>query len=182
MKRDTAMNDEMRLMDRRKSQRGSTLIEFALVVTVSFMMIFAVVDFSRAAYAYHFVSDAARQATRAASVRGLNSCGSFPGDCNWSTSLQVLQYLYSSAPSGLNVCCPSCSNSCSSGAGLLQVTANWPRTAGSGISGSTSCNGIPNSPGCAVQVTVQYTYGFMLPFMPNSTITMSSTSEMLISQ
>lgn len=178
------MKNETHRIVKREGERGSTLIEFALVATVALTMIFAVIDFSRAAYAYHFVSDAARQATRWASVHGNSSCSTYPSQCKINTPGPVWTYVGTLAPAGLYVCCPNCAVNCSSGPGYLQVSASWPGTAGSGIpTGNTSCNPSPNdNPGCAVQVTVQYTYGFMLPFMPHSNITMSSTSEMLISQ
>ena len=179
------MRNEIHRTTEREGQRGSTLIEFALVATVALTMIFAVIDFSRAAYAYHFVSDAARQATRWASVHGHSSCATYPSLCDIQTTPPVQTYVQGIVPAGLTVCCPTCTNNCSSGPGFLQVSANWPNNAGTGIpAGNSSCNSPTHkdNPGCAVQVTVQYTYGFVLPFMPHSNITMSSTSEMLISQ
>ena len=52
------------------NERGSALWEFAFVLTVMLTLIFGVMEFSQVMYAYHFVSNAAREATRYASVRG----------------------------------------------------------------------------------------------------------------
>ena len=53
-----------------KSEEGSSLVEFALIFLVLMTMMLGIIDFCRAAYAYHFVSNAAREATRYAAVRG----------------------------------------------------------------------------------------------------------------
>ena len=47
-----------------KSEEGSSLVEFALIFLVIMTMILGIIDFCRAAYSYHFVSEAAREATR----------------------------------------------------------------------------------------------------------------------
>ena len=50
--------------------------------------------------------------------------------------------------------------------------------------GSPACPGgnLNNKPGCVVQVTVNYTYTFYFPLLPQSPMTMSSESQMLITQ
>jgi hypothetical protein len=47
---------------------------------------------------------------------------------------------------------------------------------------SNPCRIFQNNPGCAVQVVVTYQFKFILPFMPKSTYSMKSTSEMVISR
>ena len=37
-------------------ERGSTLVEFALVLIVLMVMMFGIIDFARALYTYHFVA------------------------------------------------------------------------------------------------------------------------------
>ena len=56
-----------------KLERGSALVEFGLIAIVLFTLIFGIVDFGRALFAYHYVANTAREATRMASVRG-NDC------------------------------------------------------------------------------------------------------------
>src|ERR1700739_1050934 len=53
-----------------KGEGGNNLIEFALVFMFFMSMMLGFVDFSRALYTYHFLSNAAREATRYASARG----------------------------------------------------------------------------------------------------------------
>jgi Flp pilus assembly protein TadG len=143
---------------------GSTLTEFALVLPLLFAMLFGIIDFGRALYAYHFVSDAAREATRWASVRGLRCNGL---DSCRAGSSDVSNYVVSIAPPGIDT-----------SSSKLTVNANWvpPPNA------LNICIAEPKSPGCAVQVTVTYQFSFILPFLPSSTYPMSSTAEMVISQ
>ena len=54
----------------RLNEIGSAVLEFGLVVVMFFMFVFGVMDFGRALYTYHFVSNAACEATRYAMVRG----------------------------------------------------------------------------------------------------------------
>jgi Flp pilus assembly protein TadG len=57
----------------RRNERGAAMLEFGLVMVVFFMFVFGVMDFGRAIYTYHFVSNAACEATRYAIVRGATS-------------------------------------------------------------------------------------------------------------
>src|SRR5580692_6353215 len=61
------------LQPNRARQRGTTLLESAVMISVLLLMMFGVVGFGTALYTYHFVSNTAREATRWASVRG-HSC------------------------------------------------------------------------------------------------------------
>jgi hypothetical protein len=145
--------------------RGSTLIEFAFVLPLLAMIMFGVIDFGRALYAYHFVSSAAREATRWASVRG-NQCTVWAQACP-ADQADVQNYVAGIAPPGID---PSPQ--------ALSVTAAWippPEN-------PASCIGSTGNPGCAVQVQVTYNFKFILPFLPRSTCPMQSTSEMIISQ
>ena len=73
-----------------------------------------------------------------------------------------------------------------------QITVNpggesfWPVNADSPAVCSTAIAGItrspyPNYPGCTVQVQVSYNFNFLIPFIRRSAITLSSTSQMIIS-
>src|SRR5258708_7904330 len=57
-----------------REERGSSIVEYAVVFLLLMTMILGMVDFSRAIYVYHFISNQARDATRYASVRG-STCG-----------------------------------------------------------------------------------------------------------
>jgi hypothetical protein len=151
---------------REHATRGSTLVEFAFLVPVMFALVFGVIDFGRALYTYHFVSNAAREATRWASVRGF-SCSDMTS-CN-ATGPDISAYVGSIVPPGID-----------SSPSRLSVTTNWPPPPNNLPICSTP--GGFNHPGCAVQVQVTYQFRFVLPFMPASGIPMTSTSQMIISQ
>ena len=112
-----------------------------------------------------FAPVAAREASRWASVRGfqcnhaLSGCIAGPAD--------IQNYVTSIVPPGID-----------SSPQSLAVTSKWLPPPGN----PASCFGPPNNPGCAVQVQVTYNFKFILPFLPKSTYSMRSTSEMIISQ
>jgi Flp pilus assembly protein TadG len=143
--------------------RGSALIEFAFVLPLLAMLIFGMIDFGRALYAYHFVSNAAREATRWASVRG-SQCTAWAQACPAGPA-DVQNYVDSIVPPGIS---PQ----------ALSVTAAWMPPP----ENPASCTASTKAPGCAVEVQVSYNFKFMLPFLPTGTYSMQSTSEMIISQ
>jgi hypothetical protein len=144
-------------------QRGSGLVEQALVLTILLTVMFGIIDFGRALYTYHFVSEAAREATRWASVRG-NSCVGLPGGCP-ADPTDVQTYVSNVSGMGLD---PA----------RITATASWPIKPYS----NPSCPANNNNPGCVVQVKVDYAFQFIVPFLPSAAFTMSSTSEMVITQ
>jgi Flp pilus assembly protein TadG len=145
--------------------RGSTLTEFALVLPLLAMILFGMIDFGRALYTYHFVSDAAREASRWASVRGNQCSPGLPG-CP-AGPLDVQNYVTSIVPPGIDTSPAS-----------LTVTSAWMAPP----ENPASCKGLTNNPGCAVQVQVTYNFKFILPFLPKSMYQIHSTSEMIISR
>ncbi len=157
----------------RRSQRGSTLVEFALAITILLTLMMGIMEFSRFLYTYHFLSDVARDGTRYASVRGNTFAGvsctvTKPYACD-ATAANVTTYVQGLAPMGVV------------GSSLV-VTTTWPGTNPDGTTAGCTTNA--NSPGCYVEVQVSYPYKFIFPFLPSSatTWTVSSTSEIVISQ
>jgi Flp pilus assembly protein TadG len=173
-----------------RKQRGSTLLEFAIVIVLLLTMMFGVVDFGRALYAYHFVANAAREASRYASVRG----------STWTSN-----------PCGTNISTPGCSADAGNVQSYVQNLATGiglGNTQSSTIldaslvgrnppNGRTDCaTGSPVPPGCVAEVEVDYAFNFILPLMPKTTcsrgtpeamtisgsICMSSVSRMVVSQ
>src|SRR5208282_160372 len=156
---------------------GSTLVEFAIVSTLLFTMMFGIIDFGRGVYAYHYVSNTAREASRFASLRGTASCKAprtFPTDVDCPTqATDVSNYVYC-GPSAANCPAPGLDhtgiyiNSAATSAqpGYLLVTTTWPGTLGTGsgncVVGTTGTN---KDPGCEVIVNVQYVFGFDVPFL-----------------
>lgn len=186
----------LRLMRRARREEGNSLVEMALVSAFVFLpMMFGIIQFSYALYAYNFVNMAARQATRYAAVRGAPSClisstfvdcnlgpsgGSNPTTTSGSAALQT--YVQSLTYPGIN-------------ANNLTVTATWLEkvvTTGSGIysttSWSTACTSTDNylqacnTPGDAVQVTVTYQFPLAIPFWKSATLNLTGTSQMVINE
>lgn len=149
-----------------RRQRGNTLTEFALILPFVLAGIFGVIEFGRALYTYHFVSYAAREASRWASVRGRSCTVYEPVACPASPA-DVEDYITSITPPGID-----------KDPARLLVDTEWVAPPGRG----NNCGKYQNNPGCSVQVTVIYNFKFILPFMPSSTYAMKSTSEMVISQ
>jgi Flp pilus assembly protein TadG len=159
-------------------EKGSTMLEFALTVSLFLVMLFGIVDFGRALYTYHFLSNAAREATRYAAVHGYtcnddNSCSVANPDTGPANSMNTViqDYVQAIIPSGIN-------SSQVTTTPTWPVQANSPTICGSRVNGSGP---YANYPGCTVQVKVSYPFGFLVPLVHSGSITLSSTSEMIIS-
>jgi Flp pilus assembly protein TadG len=145
------MDRRMRLASRDDS--GSSIVEFALASTILFMLVFGVMAICLALYSYNIVSEAAREATRYAIVRGSACTKTLP--CK-ATKDQIQTYVQGLGFPGINP---------------TSLTLN-----------ADCCWATDKNPGSTVQVTVNYTFPLVIPFVPSRTLTMSSTSAMLISQ
>ena len=137
----------------RAGEEGSALIEFAFSFTILSTVIFAIMEMGLCFYAYNFVCEAAREATRYASVRG--SACTMLSNCAI-TQTQLSDWVKNSHFPGID---PS----------AVTVTAT-------GVSGGS------NSPGNSVKVTVTYQFPLAIPFSLRNTWTLRSTSQMVISQ
>src|ERR1700730_4210240 len=147
----------------RLAQRGSSLVELAFVLTFLLTVLFGIIDFSRALYTYHFVSNAAREASRWASVRG-SSCNKALTGCP-AGDVDVQTFVSNVSGMGLD---PA----------RITTATSWVAPP----NGTAGCvPPPPDQPGCVVQVRVNYDYQFIFPFLPSG-FTMSSTSRMVISQ
>jgi Flp pilus assembly protein TadG len=155
-----------------QSEEGGTLVEAALTLTLLMMVIFGIMDCSRALYADHYVRYTAEEAVRYAQVRGStwnNTPCSTPTtmDCT-ATAANVQAQVASVMPAGID-----------SGSNLSVVTT-WTGLTPTGAACSVT-NGA-NSPGCMVQVKVSYSFNFVLPFLPANALVLSSTSASAITQ
>jgi Flp pilus assembly protein TadG len=145
-------------------ETGANMVEFAMASIILFTLVFGVIAICLALYSYNVTAEAAREATRYAIVRGSKCSPSTFSDCNV-TSAQLQTYVRGLGFPGIN---PS----------SLNVTAAWPTIGPTCFPSITPCN----NPGNQVQVTVQYTFPLVIPFVPSRTLTMSNTSAMYISQ
>lgn len=143
-------------------ENGSSLFEFALIVILFMTMLMGISGFGLALYAYHFASNAAREATRYAAVRG-STCTD-DGSCTAPAQEADIQNFVSSiTPPGIDTT-------------KLTTTPTWPVQ----VSGPTICSTTKNAPGCTVKVEVSYNFNFIFPLLPTSPLTLSSSSEMII--
>ncbi len=151
-------------MSTRHRQRGASLPETAIIMTVLIMLTFGIIDFGRAMYTYGFVAQIAREGARWSIVRGSQSCansGNALPECN-ATAAQTQTYVQSLSEGATN-------------ASQILVTGPNYSNCPSGKTG--------NAPGCTVSLTVTYSFKFLsLAFLPKNAINMSSTSAMVISQ
>jgi Flp pilus assembly protein TadG len=151
----------------RNSQRGTTILESAVMISVLLVMMFGVIGFGNALYTYHFVSNTAREATRWASVRG-TTCPLNPpvlsGGCP-ADDTDVTAYV----------------QTLSTGIGLDPTKVTTTTTWVAPPNNLAICTTQPKSPGCVVKVQVEYSFQFLFPLLPSG-FTMQSTSQMVISQ
>ena len=165
-------------------EEGSSTLEMALCCAVFLSLLFGVIQFCFALYVSNVVSEAARDATRYAVVRGSNSCtisSSFP-DCNLSPSSPgnpIQDYLRRRAYPGIVAskltATPTWWNVTTTNAGGgAYSTSTWTTQCTTG----TTCNLKRN----AVQVVVQYPYSLNIPFWKNVNLNLTSTSRMVISE
>lgn len=185
-----------------RRETGATLVEFALVFMVVMAMALGIIDFSRALYAYHFVDHAAKSATRWAAVNGYtcaqdgscpygpsgaqtNNVNTYIGTCGSGGSIScgatvsdIQTYVTNLVPTGIN-------------AASVKTTVQWPVQPAtstdpsppicSGAVSGLSTDAIPNYPGCTVEVNVSYPFNFLYPLVQSRAITLSSTSQVVIS-
>jgi len=191
------------LTQRRRRERGASLVEYAFVVILFLSLLFGITGFGHALFVYHHLNNAAKEATRYAAVRGSTctddadggSCqasNSASGISGPTTTADVQQYVKNITPPSIDpaqltttVCGVSGSTACADSTPLVckqnilasdGVTILTPKT--------------PDFPGCTTQVQVAYAYNFIFPLVPAVTTTtapcsqpgfcMSSTSEMVI--
>jgi Flp pilus assembly protein TadG len=162
------------LVHQLEREDGANAVEMALSCIILFAFLFGICQMALGMYFYQFTSDAARQATRWAMVRGSTSCTNTPGlsKCNAGTD-DITTYVRGLGLTGIT-------------SSSISVTPQWctassttPTTWGS-CSSTTS-----NAPGNLVKVTVSYPLAFKVPFIPSAksmSLTLSSTSQMVISQ
>jgi Flp pilus assembly protein TadG len=137
---------------------GSNLVEYAILFIAFMMLMFGITGFGHALYAYTFVSNVARDASRWAAVNG-STCGS-DNSCNGvgimnngpASPGDVTTYVTNRTPLGID---PA----------QITVTTTF----------------IPdNKPGSFVEVQVQYNFTFIFPLIRTSVLPLSSTSETVV--
>ncbi len=154
---------------------GRSIVEFAFACAVLFGMLFGIVYFCMALYTYHYISEAAREGSRYAIVRGSTCHANTPGLTNCGTSgitnTQLQTYLQDLGYPGIDA------------ANRMTVTTTWYSPSAAQPPVWSKCTaGTCNLPGNIVNVQVTYTYPLSIPFYGRRTISMTSTSQMVIAQ
>ncbi len=155
----------IRAPQKRDRDKGSALVEFALASFTILLVLFLIIDLGRALYAYNWVSNAARQGSRFAMVRGTTCdpllapyCATFPSP--GAKSSDIMNYV----------------DSLAIGIDTSQLTVNsrcWVS--------NTAFQLPPCSVPGWVQVQVQYNFHFLSPLFPLAW-TMTSASERAVQQ
>ena len=165
----------MRPWKRRLSEdSGGTLVETALSIFLLLTLMFGIIEGSLAIYSYHFISNAAREGTRYAIVRGTDfttACTSTVYSGCFVTAAQVETYVTNLSFPGIDTT-------------KLVVAVQCATTVG-GTFGAFP--GACDSAGNVVQVTVSYPYSIPIAGVAGSCTApvkycLTSTSEMVISQ
>jgi Flp pilus assembly protein TadG len=143
-----------------RNQRGSTMVETVLVLMLALTVIFGIMEFGRAIFTYHAISNAARLGSRYAIVHGANC---IPSGCT-ATQASVQTFVRNSTP-GVT---PS----------NMTVTPVW---SGTDLNGG-ACSSSAENPGCTVTVTVTYPFTYILKYFGfgGRAFTISSSSQMVV--
>jgi Flp pilus assembly protein TadG len=170
---EAAQGTFVRTMD----ETGGAIVEMAVSCAVLFAMFFAVFELSLASYTYNYVSEAAREGARYAIVRGSESCTNTPNLSNCNASPATIgNHVKSLAYPGIN-----------SAANMTVATTYLTSTTTGGSSGTSTtwaacAAGTCNAPRNMVNVSVTYAYPLSIPFVPQRTLNLSSTSQMVVQQ
>jgi Flp pilus assembly protein TadG len=161
------------------AQRGTAMVEFAFIFIVLITLMFGIMGFGHMLYAYHFVNNEAKEATRWASVNGSN-CG-LDSSCNGAgymnngpaSAANINTYVQNHVPPGIDPTKVTIS-ACGVTGGAACATST-PQVCTTTVgTGGAAIGPIPNYPGCTVQVTVSYPFQF--PFALLNTVVPTATT------
>ena len=153
--------------NRRRNQRGQSLVEFAFVMPIIVLVIVAFIEIGRAVFAWNTIANAARQGARVAVVNQL----SVVTDCDESRPIED--------PYEPHWSIRGCAIAAAGALGI--TTANVSVSYAAPPSTSLSCSPTLHV-GCIAAITVTYNYTVTTPFvsMLIGPIAMTQTSEMPI--
>jgi hypothetical protein len=145
---------------KQKRQSGQSLVEFALVVPIFLVLVFALIDFSRLLFTYISISNGAREMARVAAV-------STPAGGPWSSTDAVAAFMNTTivaasqngatdkvtVRTGDRVCARTLDNGGTCATAPVSVVCTMPLT-------TASCNLNAPSRSGFVEVHVDYTFQF----------------------
>ena len=167
------------LLKQLAGEEGGSLVEMALASVGILAMLFGIFELSMALYSYHFVSEAAREASRFAMVRGsqcatnfsASYCSPTDGTTTGADDVDISHYVNSLSYPFAN---------------KLTTTTTWltPSQDAKGNEIWTGCGKAASckNPGSQVLVTVSYPFPLNVPFLKHYTINLASQSSVVISQ
>ena len=158
-----------------KDESGAALVEMALSCSILLMLLLGLFEMTLAFYTYHYVSDAAREGSRWAIVRGSTSCAntpSLPYACpSGATEVDIANYVGTLGYPGID-----------SGK-YMTVTVDTSQVSADNATWTSCGEGTScNAPGDQVQVTVTYYFPLNVPFWKSVTLPVTSSSSMVYSQ
>jgi Flp pilus assembly protein TadG len=136
-----------------RSESGGSVVEFALTAPILLTIVFGLMEVCMASYCREMISEVAREGTRYAIVHGA-TCTT-PNNASCTVSAATIN---------------------------SYVTNVWPRMGGGTMNVNTTFPDGNQNPGSRVQVTVTYNFPLSIPWIPASTLTMSTASVMYIVQ
>jgi Flp pilus assembly protein TadG len=154
-----------------REEEGATVVETALACTAFFAMLLGSFQLCLALYAFHYVDESAREASRYLMVRGSTSCTntSSLSNCGITDPTAIQAYFRGISYPGIQ-------------AGKLTLTPTWLSASANTPTSWTACGGACNSPGNQVQVIATYPFTISVPLVPHLSLSLTSTSKMVISQ
>lgn len=156
--------------ERLLSERGGALVETALSGALLLSVAIGMMQLFLALYGYHYVSYVAREGSRWAMVRG-SQCSADSltmTECN-ATSDQIQAYVQGLGFPGID-------------SSKVTATATWEAPSSSTPTTWSACTPMCNAPGDLVVVKVNYAFPLNIPFVSNTKLNMTSTSQLVISQ
>ena len=164
----------LKLREHLLNEEGSSLVETAVACTILLAVLVGIFKMSMGAYIAHSVSEAAREATRYAIVRGSN-CVNLTG-CGASNS-DIQTFVRGLGFPGIKA---SKLVTATTWYNVSMDTTKTPASATLAMCGTAPAG--CNAPGNQVQVQVSYLFSFAIPKYGSKTLTLTSTSAMVISQ
>ncbi|HVZ82537.1 MAG TPA: TadE/TadG family type IV pilus assembly protein [Terracidiphilus sp.] len=137
-----------------RGQGGQAMVEAALTLPLLCAFLFTMIELCLCYYSYCMISESARQGTRYAIVRGATCETASKASCTVADS-DVNTYV---------------------------TSLGWPNLGGGTETASTTFPDGNKNPGSRVQVTVSYSFPIDLPFVPQSTLALQSSSTMYFIQ
>jgi Flp pilus assembly protein TadG len=162
----------------RREELGAELVEFALAASLLVLLLFGMVQWMLAMYAYHFTTYAAQQGARFATVRGYTWSKNTATNCSTAAPPNfTIVYACTASSADIQNYVQSLATTWIAPSSVTIDTANvWPGATPDGVVCAQA-----NSQGCLVKVTVNYTVHF-LPFVHASALSIGATSEAVILQ